>query len=126
MQLKSKEVLNSNELSDLVVQGMLERKASDVVVMDLREVKNSVADFFVLCSGNSDTQIDSISESVEDQVYKHSQQNPWQREGKENREWIIIDYVNVVAHVFNTEKRSFYALEELWGDAKITSITESN
>lgn len=126
MQLKTKEVLDSNKLSDLVVQGMLERKASDVVVMDLREVKNSIADFFILCSGNSDTQIDAISESVEEQVYKFSKQNPWKREGKQNREWIIIDYVDVVAHVFNKDKRAFYGLEELWGDAKITSIAESN
>lgn len=126
MQAKAKEAISSNELSELIVQGMLEKKASDVVVMDLREVKNSIADYFVLCSGNSDTQIDAISDSVEEQVHKISKQNPWKREGKQNNEWIIIDYVDVVAHVFNKEKRSFYGLEELWGDAKITNIESEN
>lgn len=126
MQQVAKEAINSKKLSELVVQGMLEKKASDVVVMDLREVKNAIADFFVLCSGNSDTQIDAISESVEEQVHKNSQQNPWRREGKQNNEWIIIDYVDVVAHVFNKDKRAFYALEELWGDAQITRIDSEN
>ncbi|RED99523.1 ribosome silencing factor [Marinoscillum furvescens] len=126
MQQVAKEAINSKKLSELVVQGMLEKKASDVVVMDLREVKNAIADFFVLCSGNSDTQIDAISDSIEEQVHKHSQQNPWRREGKENNEWIIIDYVDVVAHVFNKDKRAFYALEELWGDAKITRFDSEN
>jgi len=126
MQAKAKEAISSNELSELVVQGMLEKKASDVVVMDLREVKNSIADYFIVCSGNSDTQIDAISDSVEEQVHKISKQNPWKREGKQNNEWIIIDYVDVVAHVFNKDKRSFYGLEELWGDAKITNIESEN
>lgn len=126
MQAKAKEAISSSELSELIVQGMLEKKASNVVVMDLREVKNSIADYFVLCSGNSDTQIDAISDSVEEEVHKHIKQNPWKREGKQNNEWIIIDYVDVVAHVFNKEKRSFYGLEELWGDAKITNIESEN
>lgn len=126
MQAKAKEAISSNELSELIVQGMLEKKASDVVIMDLREVKNSIADYFVLCSGNSDTQIDAISDSVEEEVHKITKQNPWKREGKQNNEWIIIDYVDVVAHVFNKEKRSFYGLEELWGDAKITNIDSEN
>jgi ribosome-associated protein len=126
MQVKTKEAINSSKLSELVAQGMVEKKASDVVVMDLREVKNAVADYFIICSGNSDTQIDAIADSIEDEVFKHSTQNPWKREGKESREWIIIDYVNVVAHVFNKEKRKFYGLEELWGDAKVTQIDKEN
>lgn len=116
------EVAKSNILSQHVVEGMLEKKGSDIVIMDLREVKNAVADYFVICSGNSDTQIDSISDSIEENVSKGSNQNPWKREGRENKEWILIDYVDVVAHVFNKEKRSFYGLEELWGDAKVTYI----
>ena len=83
MQVKTKEAINSSKLSELVAQGMVEKKASDVVVMDLREVKNAVADYFIICSGNSDTQIDAIADSIEDEVFKHSTQNPWKREGKE-------------------------------------------
>ena len=117
--------VTSDVLSAWVVDGMLEKKALDVVLMDLRDVKNSIADYFVICSGNSDTQIDAISESIEKEIHKHVKQNPWKREGQQNKEWILLDYVDVVAHVFNKEKRKFYGLEELWGDAKITAI-ESN
>ena len=114
--------VTSDVLSSWVVEGMLEKKAMDIVLMDLREVKHAIADFFVICSGNSDTQIDAISESIEKEIHKRSKQNPWKREGQQNREWILLDYVDVVAHVFNKEKRTFYGLEELWGDAKITEI----
>ncbi len=120
----SKDV-SSEVLSEWVVEGMLDKKALDVVVMDLRDVKHAVADYFVVCSGNSDTQIDAISDSIEEQIHKRSKQNPWKREGQQNKEWILLDYVDVVAHVFNKEKRIFYGLEELWGDAKITRIEEN-
>jgi len=123
MQARAKEVKNSSTiLSETVAKGMLEKKATDVTIMDLREVKNAVADYFIICSGSSDTQIDAIADSIEDEVSKSTSQNPWKREGKENREWIIIDYVDVVAHVFSNEKRSFYGLEDLWGDAKVSKI----
>ena len=120
----SKDV-SSDVLSEWMVEGMLEKKAMDIVVMDLREVKHAIADYFVICSGNSDTQIDAISESVEEQIHKNSKQNPWKREGQQNKEWILLDYVDVVAHIFNKEKRTFYGLEELWGDAKITRVEEN-
>ncbi len=120
------EAVDSKRLCDLVVEGMTEKKASDIVVMDLRSIKHAVADFFIICSGTSDTQIDAIAESIEEHVRKASSQKPWRKEGQTNREWILIDYVDVVAHVFNIEKRSFYALEELWGDAKIESIENPN
>jgi len=120
----SKEV-SSDVLSEWVVEGMLEKKAMNVVVMDLREVKHAIADYFIICSGNSDTQIDAITDSIEEQIHKRSKQNPWKREGQQNKEWILLDYVDVVAHVFNKEKRTFYGLEELWGDAKITHIEEN-
>ncbi|MCL4147030.1 UNVERIFIED_CONTAM: hypothetical protein GTU68_053128 [Idotea baltica] len=103
---------------------MQEKKASDVVVMDLRKINNSITDFFVICSGNSDTQVDAISGSVEEAVYKKAGQNPWNREGKQNREWILLDYVDVVVHVFQKEKRAFFDIESLWGDAEMTYYGE--
>ena len=115
---------NSSYLKNLVIEGMQERKATDIVVLDLKKVKNAVADYFVICTGTSDTQIDAISESVEGMVHKKLKQNPWQREGKQNKEWILIDYVDVVAHVFKKDKRDFFALEELWGDAELIRINE--
>ena len=122
---KSKNELSSEELCRLVVEGMLEKKAVNIVVMDLRAVKNAITDYFVICSGNSETQIDAIATSVEEEIYKKAQIHAWQKEGKENREWILIDYVDVVAHVFRKDRRVFYDLEALWGDAEIKMIEES-
>ena len=112
----------STELSKIVVKGMQEKKGQDIVVMDLRKVKNAFTDYFVICSGGSDTQIDAIGESIDYEVFKALNENPFHKEGKENKEWILLDYVNVVAHVFKKEKRDFFRLEELWGDAEITQI----
>ena len=114
----------SEKLSKLVVKGMQEKKASDIVVMDLREVRNAVADFFVICSGNSDKQLDAIADSVDQEVYKGLKENPWHTEGKNNKEWLLLDYASVVVHVFKKDRRSFYSLEKLWGDAVITEIED--
>jgi len=121
---KQNGVLNSEQLSKVVVKGMQEMKAEDIVVMDLRSVNNAIADFFVICSGNSDTHIDAIAESVDHEVNKSDGQNPWHREGLSNKIWVLLDYVDVVVHVFNHDNREFYALESLWGDAKITRYDE--
>jgi ribosome-associated protein len=121
---KQNELLSSEQLSEVVVKGMQEMKAEDIVLMDLRSIKNAVADFFVICSGNSDTHIDAIAESVDHEVNKTDGQNPWHREGENNKIWVLLDYVDVVVHVFKHEIREFYALESLWGDAKITSYDE--
>jgi ribosome-associated protein len=121
---KNKQV-SSQELSQLVAKGMLEKKGQEITILDLRKIKNAVADFFIICSGNSDTQVDAIATSVEDEVYKFSKIDPWKKEGKTNSEWILIDYVDVVAHVFNKERRMYYDLEELWGDAERTVLEES-
>ncbi len=114
--------LTTEQLRDLVVKGMQEKKAQDIVVMDLRHVKNAITDFFVICSGNSDTQIDAIAGSIEEEILKVSRVFPMNREGKMNREWILLDYVDVVVHVFKKERRAFYDLEQLWGDAEMTWI----
>ncbi len=116
--------ISSEILCEWVVKGMLEKKALGIVVMDLRKINYAVSDYFIICSGNSTTQIDAISDAIEKQVYKQSKENPLNREGQESKEWILLDYVDVVAHIFNDEKRMFYGLEKLWGDAEITSIKD--
>lgn len=113
---------NSDELAQLVVKGMQEKKAMDIVILNLKHIKNAVADYFVVCSGNTENQVDAITDSIEEQVYKALEQDPWHKEGKEHKEWILLDYVDVVAHVFKKDRRQFYSLEELWGDAVITHI----
>lgn len=124
MVLKKKQV-NSESLSKIIVDGMLDKKATDVLVMDLRGINGAFTDFFILCSGNSDTQVDAISDSIEEHVEKQSTENVWHKEGNKNKEWILLDFVDVVANVFKKETREFYNLEQLWGDAKLNYIDPS-
>lgn len=121
---KKKKGTDSEKLSKAIVKGMQEKKASDIVVMDLREVRNAVADFFIICSANSDKQLEAISDSVDEEVYKALKEKPWHTEGKNNKEWMILDYISVVSHIFRKDRRQFYALEKLWGDAEITEIED--
>lgn len=108
----------------MIVKGMQEKKATNIVIMDLRKVKNAVADFFVIGTGNSDKQLDAIADSISDEVYKGAKETAWHTEGKNNKEWMLLDYSSVVAHIFRKDLRNFYALERLWGDADITEIKD--
>ena len=121
--------LNDNEsqlLADTIVEGMQENKAEDIVILDLREIDSAVCDFFVICSGESSTQVDGIGNSVTRHTRKEIGEKPWRIEGKNSSEWILLDYVSVVAHIFYKEKREFFDLEELWADAKRTDIPNLN
>jgi ribosome-associated protein len=112
-----KPAANSLELALQVAQGMYEKKAEDIKILDMRNVKGASADFFVISHAASDKQVEAIANSVEDEVEKQSNEWPRHREGQVNNEWVLLDYFDVVAHVFQQEKREFYAVEELWGDA---------
>ncbi len=114
------EQVTSQQLSQIIVQGMVDKKGVDVVVLDLRGIKNAVADFFILCSGTSDIQVGAITDSIEEVVWKNTRQDPWHREGKGNKEWVLLDYSDCVAHVFQRSVRDFYKIEQLWGDAEFT------
>lgn len=124
----SKEIQDNDSqiLCDTIVEGMQENKAKDIVVLDLREINSAVCDFFVICTGDSSTQVDGISSSVVRHTRKMLSERPWAIEGKNNSEWVLMDYVNVVAHVFYHETRHFYDLEDLWADAKRTDIPNLN
>lgn len=100
-----------------VAQGMFEKKAEDIRILDMRKVPGASADFFVISSASNDKQVEAISRSLEEEVKKHLNQSPWHREGYENLEWVLTDYIDVVAHVFQKEQRDFYDIEGLWGDA---------
>ena len=114
--------VTSSELADAVIRGMQERKAERIVRVDLRELPHAVSDIFLICHGNSDTQVEAIARSVEEQTKKEFGEGPWHVEGKENGEWLLLDYANVVAHIFYRETRDFYDLEGLWADARIDAI----
>lgn len=106
-------------MQNIAVQGILEKKGQEIVCLDLRNVKTAVADYFIICHAESGTQVRAIAESVEAEIYKTLQEDPWRKEGLENSEWVILDYVSVVVHIFKGEKRYFYGIEELWGDAEV-------
>lgn len=109
-------------LADIIIQGIQEKKGHDIVLVDLREIHNAVCDYFVICHGDSTTQVNAIADAIEEETIKHLQEKPWHREGMENAEWVLLDYVSVVAHVFHRDAREFYSLEKLWADAKIEAI----
>lgn len=113
---------SSSELADAVIRGMQERKAERIVRIDLRGLPHAVCDIFVICHGNSNTQVEAIADSVEEQTRKDVGEKPWHIEGKEEQEWLLLDYANVVAHIFYREVREFYDLEGLWADATIEEI----
>ena len=107
------------ELAKMIAQGMFEKKAEDITILDLRKIPAASADFFVISHAGNDKQVEAIAHSAEEEVWKHTGARPWHREGFDNLEWVLLDYFDVVAHVFLEDKREFYGVEELWGDALI-------
>jgi len=111
-------------LVDAVVEGMQERKAKNITVLNLKDIENRVTDYFVICDADSNTHVNSIADSVEETVEKMTKERAYHTEGQQNGEWILIDYINVVAHIFLRETREHYNIEGLWGDAEITVIED--
>lgn len=117
----NKDKLESALISEIIINGIQEKKGNDIVRLDLRNIHSSVSDYFVICHAESTTQVKAIANSVEEEVYKALKQEPWRKEGLEYGEWILLDYIDVVVHIFKTDKREFYGIEELWGDAEFKS-----
>ena len=107
---------------EVIIQGIQEVKGKDIVHLDLQHIPNGVSDHFVVCHGDSDTQVESIAASVERMMKETMAEKPWHVEGTSNAEWVLVDYVNVVVHIFLREKREFYDLEGLWADARVNTI----
>lgn len=118
--------VNTDDLIAEIVKGIDDVKGENVQLLDLREIENTVCDYFIICSGNSNTQVKAISGSIQKNVSKNLKDKPWHIEGEVNSEWVLMDYVNVVVHVFQKQIREYYDIESLWGDAKITSLSASN
>lgn len=112
--------VDSFKIAQQVVEALQEKKGIDITLLDLRHIGNSISDYFIICSGNSDTQIGALTDSVEKDLKEKFGQTPWKKEGLQQKNWIILDYIDVVVHVFMKNTRSFYDLENLWGDAKVT------
>ena len=105
-----------------IIKGMEEVKGQEIEILDLRSIENTVCDYFVICSGTSNTQVNAIVNSVQKIVSKSLKEKPWHIEGSDNAEWVLMDYVHVVVHVFQKHIREFYDIEGLWGDAKSVSV----
>ncbi len=108
-----------------IISGIEEVKGLDVMLLDLRKLDNTVCDYFVVCSGTSNTHVAAVVNSVQKLVSKALKEKPYHTEGLENAEWVLMDYINVVVHVFQKQTREFYNIEELWGDAKTTKIASN-
>jgi ribosome-associated protein len=118
----TKTKVSTDQLITGIIKGIEEVKGNDITILDLREIDNTVCDYFIICNGTSNTQVNAIVGSVQKMVSKELKDKPWHVEGAENAEWVLMDYVNVVVHVFQKHIREFYDIEGLWGDAKVTSI----
>ncbi|WP_299111667.1 ribosome silencing factor [uncultured Winogradskyella sp.] len=121
----TKDKIPVDQLITTIIGGIEEVKGKEITILDLREIENTVCDYFIICEGTSNTQVNAIVNSIQKQVSKTLKDKPWHVEGTENSEWILMDYVNVVVHVFQKHIREYYDIESLWGDAKITQIETS-
>ena len=116
---------DNDHLLSLIIQGIEEVKGKDIEILDLREIDNTVCDYFVLCNGNSSTQVNALEGSIVKTVSRGMKEKPWHIESTSNSKWVLLDYVSVVVHIFQPETRNFYDIEGLWGDAKSIKIESS-
>ncbi len=112
-----------HELARYAVDGIQSKKGRDIVLMDMRSV-SGVADLFVLCTGTSDLQVKAIVDAVREGIKEATGERAWHVEGQAGLQWVLLDYVDLVVHVFSQEKRAFYDLERLWGDAPMETVQE--
>lgn len=117
-------IIEKQLLVDKIVEAIQDTKGEEIMIFDLSNIENSVAETFIICSANSNTQVSAISGNIQKKVRNDLQDRPWHVEGTENATWVLLDYVSVVVHVFQKQVREFYDIETLWGDAVITKIED--
>jgi len=113
---------NNKKLIDSIIEGIQEVKGKDISILNLAGIENAVCDYFIICTGDSSTQVKSIASLIEKTTRKNIAEKPWHNEGSTNSEWILLDYVSIVVHVFYRETREFYNIEGLWADAERTDL----
>ncbi len=119
-----KKEVELQEMLNSIIEGILEKKGKDIVNLDMRHIDNSVCEYFVICHGDSNTQVDAIADSVQDKVRENLNEKVWHKEGMNNSTWVLLDYSNIIVHIFQKEHRDFYKLEDLWGDSIITRVED--
>ena len=116
--------VDSDKLIEVIGEALLDRKAQDITVLDVHEL-TTLADKFVICHANTDVQIKAIADNVNKETKEQLNEKAWKEEGRETRRWVILDYVNVVVHIFKKELREYYALSQIWTDASVRKIEDS-
>ncbi len=116
---------STDQLIAAILSGIEDVKGQRINILDLRKIDNTVCDYFIICEGTSNTQVNAIVNSIQKKVSKELRDKPWHVEGAENAEWVLMDYVNVVVHVFQRHIREYYDIESLWGDAVTTEVKSS-
>ncbi|WP_243647793.1 ribosome silencing factor [Flaviaesturariibacter flavus] len=107
----------NSKIFKTIIKAIQEKKGENIISLDLRKIDEAVADFFIICEGTSGPQVRAIADSIEDEVKQECGENVYHQEGRQNLQWVLLDFVNIVVHVMNPETRKFYRLEEMWSDA---------
>lgn len=113
---KVAKLTRNSSIFKTIIKAIQQKKGENIVSLDLRKIPEAVADYFIICEASSNVQIKAISDAVETEVKKKCLENPYRHEGRSGSHWVLIDYINVVVHVFHQETRKFYRLEEMWSD----------
>lgn len=121
-----KKTTETSKILDAAIEGIRRIKGKELLMIDLTTIHHSECSYFVICHGTSNTQVEALAHSVEETVKEMTGENTWHKDGYRNSIWILLDYGDLMVHVFNEEARTFYNLEGLWSDAKITQIKEDN
>lgn len=122
--VKKKKSLSSKQLAELIIEGIREKKGKEIVTINFKGLENTITDYFVICHGTSSSQVEAISENISEFVRKNSGLKPWHSEGQRNAEWVLLDYIDVVVHVFLETSREFYKIEKLWADAEVKYLKD--
>lgn len=121
---ENKLINTTEEILDSIIKGIQEKKGKKIVNLDLTKIDNAVCKNFVVCHGDSTRQVAAISDSVQEFVRKNTKEKPWHKEGEQNADWILLDYSDIVVHIFREETRKFYNIEGLWADAEVAEINQ--
>jgi|SRR6056297_22769 len=117
---KQKEDYSTEELVDAIIEGIHKKKGKDPVSLDLSNIENTFCSNFIVCHGDSSTHVEALADAVEENVRETLGLKAWHKEGLQNATWVLLDYAEVIVHIFQQEYRNFYNLEDLWADAKLT------
>ncbi len=115
--LSSTKNYSISKINELIINAIRDKKGHEILKLDLTQLHDAPADYFIICHGNSDTQVKAIANSIVKEIKDHTKQLPNHVEGQQNGTWVLVDYFNTVVHIFHKEKRGFYNLEALWSDA---------